>query len=78
MSEELKISEKYIKNTKIFNKITIENSEKTRHLYPVLVFLNTKPKITLDREHTEYQRIPFSELKKFSSDPILTFLGEKL
>ncbi|MBU2579184.1 NUDIX domain-containing protein [Patescibacteria group bacterium] len=73
LREELGITADLIKQTKMGQPYEMidNNVQKIWIIFPVLVELNKKPAIKLDWEHTEYQWISPSELKKFDVVPSL-------
>ncbi len=67
LREEIGITKEGIKQIrpgKIF-KLEDPAINRTRIICPSIVELNTEPKIQLDREHTEYQRIHPDKIKDF-------------
>jgi hypothetical protein len=51
--------------------MTDPETHMTRINYPVIVYMKEKPDITLDMEHTEYQRISASDITTFDTVPEL-------
>ncbi len=80
LSEELGIEHDYIQEIKYADSHELYDDEikLTWIIFPVLVVLNTQPKINLDWEHTDYKWIDPRELSKFDTVTGLEDIWKKL